>query len=194
MSSWNTLKYRLTGACPIVFHNARLSNPLDAFAKDIKKITSKKKKTEADYERLAELEFKGGMYVGENKEPVLIAEGTEAIIRAGARKSKEGKVVESGVICTKHAPLEYEGPKDVDELWKDEKFRLQAIVKNPTGGGRTVRTRPMFPIWSAVVELQYNQEVCNEEQVKNWLTVAGEQCGAFDWRPKYGRFKVEKVV
>jgi hypothetical protein len=164
---------------------------LNNFAKEIKKVSGKKKKTDADLERMAELEFKGSLYVNEEKRPIMPLEGIEAVVVAGARKTKEGQVAKAGLFCSENSILEYDGPKDPDKLWENESFRLRVPVK--INQSKVIRTRPIFKQWSCVVELSYNPTICNEEQIFSWLKVAGEQCGAFDWRPKYGRFSVEKV-
>ena len=169
-----------------------MANPRNKFAKALKEISGKRNKTDADFDRMAELEFKGGLYVNAKNEPIMPAEGIEAIVRSGAKKSKEGKLAQAGVYCLESALMVYDGPKDPDEMWKDERFVNSAIVK--VGQARVMRTRPIFNEWSCDIELHYNPEVCNEEQIFNWLRIAGEQCGAFDWRPRYGRFIVERIA
>lgn len=186
--------YRLIGVSPgIIFHNGQLANPRNKFAKAIKEISGKRKKTDADLEAMGKFEFDGSLYVNETGEPIMPSEGIEAVVRAGAKKSKEGKVAQSGVFCLQNSPLDYDGPRTADELWNypDEKFVLVAGVK--VGQSRVMRTRPIFPEWSCDIKLHYNPEVCNEEQLFAWLQVSGEQCGAFDWRPRYGRFIVERL-
>lgn len=193
MSTWNKSRYRLIGDCPLIVHNGRLSNPLDYYSKELRKISGKKSKTDADHERMAEIEFKGGLYLSEEGLPVLPSDGIDAIINAGAKKTKEGIIAKAGCFCTPtpHPALIYDGPKTVDGLWADEKFRLMVSVK--IGKVRVMRTRPIFQDWMCDVEINFNTTVCNEEQIFGWLRTAGEQCGAFDWRPKYGRFHVERI-
>ena len=140
---------------------------------------------------MAELEFMGSLYLNEDLVPVLPPEGIEAIVRSGAKKSKDGKVAQSGCFCYDGAVLEYDGPKDMKELWEDERFVLSVGAK--VGQARIIRTRPIFEDWAADIELSINQELCSEAQVTQWLEVAGVQCGAFDWRPRYGRFTVENI-
>lgn len=191
MAGWKTLKFKLTGVSPVILHNGQLANPLNYYSKEIKKVSSKRKKTDADYERMAELEYKGSLYLNENHEPIFPTEGIEAIIVSGAKQAKEGKNAKAGIYAEKPAVLQYEGPKEPDALWKDERFRLASLVR--VGQARVVRTRPKFDKWSCEIELKCNDEVVNEQQVHDWLKTAGEHCGAFDWRPKFGRFEVEKV-
>jgi hypothetical protein len=162
---------------------------LNPFAKAIKEISGKRKKTDADYEKMAELEFKGGLYVNEDRVPILPSDGLEATIRSGARKSKEGKLVESGIYCPEDSFILYDGPSDPDELWKDPSFRYSVLVK--VGTARVMRCRPIFRRWAAEVTFCYNTEIVNEAQVTRWFEVAGSQCGTFERRPKYGRFTVE---
>lgn len=164
---------------------------MDYYAKQMKAVSSKRKKTDADFEQLAKLEFLGSLYVNKEGRPVFPMEGVEAILVAGAKKSKEGTAAKAGVFCTSNALLDYKGPKTAEALWEDESFRLQVPVK--VGTSRVVRTRPIFHEWSCTIELNYNSSICNEEQIFGWLKVAGEQCGAFDWRPKYGRFTVARA-
>jgi len=140
---------------------------------------------------MAELEYKGGLYVDEEKRPIMPASGIEAMIVAGAKKSKEGQIAKASVYCPKASLLKYKGPQEADSLWKDDNFRITTGVK--VQKSRIMRTRPYFPEWSVDIELCYNVEMCNSEQIFQWLKACGEQCGAFDWRPKYGRFTVERL-
>lgn len=186
--SQNTLKFRLTGTNPLILHNGDLADPLNKFAREMKKVSSKKMKTEADFERLAELEFKGGLYVNDKMQPILPPEGIKACIVSGAKKSKEGQVAKAGVWVSAASVLEYDGPKTADKLWEDENFRLRNRVK--IGQSTVIRTRPIFKKWAVTIEVQYNPTVCNPDQILGWLQVCGEY-GSFDWRPDYGHFTAE---
>lgn len=189
---WKPSRFRLTGVSPLIVHNGQLADKLNYFAKEISKISGKKKKTDADYEQMAKLEFLGGLYVDESKRPILPTEGIEAIVVAGAKKSKQGMNAKAGVYCPNAALLQYDGPKDPEELWLEPKFRITVGVRIEKK--RIMRTRPLFPDWTVDIDLCCNMEICSEEEVYQWLKVAGEQCGAFDWRPKFGRFRTEQLA
>lgn len=184
------LRFRLTGTNALILHNGDLADPLNKFAREMKKVSSKKMKTDADHERLAELEFKGGLYVNEDMRPILPPEGIKACIVAGAKKSKEGQIAKAGIWVSDYALLEYDGPKTADKLWEDERFRLRNRVK--VNQSTIVRTRPIFKEWAATVEVRYNPSICSPEQILNWLKACGEY-GSFDWRPDYGHFTVAAV-
>ena len=57
MSRYRTLRFRITGAAPLLMHNGRLADPLDEHARAMARVADKRPKTEADHLRLAELEL-----------------------------------------------------------------------------------------------------------------------------------------
>ena len=188
--AYKTLNFRITGASPLLQHNGRLANPTTRFAKDIKKISGKRNKTDADYEELARLEWFGSLYLDDGA-PCITGEAIEACIIRGAVTKKKGKLAKAGAFCLKNSRLEYDGPRDPMELWEREEFRFMACVK--VGSSRVVRTRHIFPEWAAEVEVQYNPAHLNADEVREFLTVAGELEGIGDWRPRFGRFEVQQV-
>jgi len=106
----NIVTLTLIGEQPgLLLHNGELANPLNPIVKEMKKISGKRSKTEADYEELARLEFQGGLYMGQDG-PVIPATCIEAMLINGAKKSKEGPKAKVGIFVTKNARLEYDGP------------------------------------------------------------------------------------
>lgn len=188
--AWKTLKYKLTGSAPLIMHNGQTADPLNKWSKLIKQISSKRAKTDADYEEMARLEFMAGLYLDDNG-PVLPAYMIEAAILGGAKKSKEGQASKSGCFCLDHAHLEYEGPRSADELWNDEEFRFMQNVR--IGQSRVPRMRPIFHEWSATVTLNVEDTLINPARVDEWLRASGTQVGLGDWRPQYGRFTAERL-
>jgi len=185
------LSFRIVGVSPLLMHNGRLVNPADEYTRKMKEVSSKRKKTDADYEEMARLEWFGGLYLAD-KEPCIPGYVFEACLigRGGAaRKEKMGKEAAAALWVIDDFPLEYDGSRDPFELWKDERFRLQIPVK--IGQSRIIRTRPMFKEWAATVSFSFNPQLLDPDVVTRWVTIAGEQVGLMDWRPKFGRFKVE---
>ena len=188
--AWKTMKFRLTGDCPMLMHNGQLANPLSASSKALKRVTSKRAKTDADHERMAELEYHGSLYLTDDG-PVLPGECVEAAIGEGAKKTKEGKLAKSCCFVPQHSRLEYEGPRDAAKLFEHEDFKLVAPVR--VGTNRVMRTRPMFKEWAATVDVSYEDSVVNGEQIVRWVAVAGTLVGVGDWRPRYGRFTATEI-
>jgi hypothetical protein len=167
-----------------------MADPLNEFTKALKVISSKKKKTDADYEEMNHIQFLGSLYMDENG-PVLPAYVIEAMAIEGAKKSREGTLAKSGCFCTDHAFLEYDGPRTAKELWSNEKFHFPYLVR--IGMAKVMSMRPIFNSWNAMITLNVEDTTINVDRVTEWLVVAGTQVGVGDWRPKYGRFTVKKI-
>lgn len=188
---YQQLTFNVRGVAPLLMHNGQLSNPLNRFSKAMKKISSKRQKTDEDYAELARIEFLGGLYTDKDGRPVLPGELIEATIVSGAKKKKKGPAAKAGVIVEGNALLEYKGPKTAEELVKDEAFRNATPVK--VQQNRVVRTRPQFDNWECEFTVHYLSDQVDAEEVKEWVEIAGRICGFGDWRPRYGRFEVLEV-
>lgn len=183
-----------TGTTPLLMHNARLSNPLDEVAKAMKRISSKRTKTEEDHEELARLEHMGGLYFDSDAGPYLPGQNFERCLVDAARITKSGKKIERGVFVeTNVNPVAYRGPRTIEGLWKDDNFRHSASVK--IGTNRVTRTRPQFRDWTVDAEGVYDPAVINLEELAEIAGTAGRMIGLGDWRPRFGRFEatVEKI-
>lgn len=187
------LKFRLTGVAPLIMHNGRMADPRDQYSRAMKEISSKRKKVDADYEEMARLEWMGGLYLldGAPCIPDYVLEA--ALIGRGgaARSQKMGKEAAAGMFVMENFPLEYDGPKDPDELWKLKEFRLARAVR--IGQSRVIRTRPIFQKWAANVEIEFDLDFLNADHIHQWMEIAGSKVGLMDWRPKCGRFSVESL-
>jgi hypothetical protein len=157
----------------------------------LKDVTSKRKKTDADHEEMARIEFEGGLYWDENVGVYIPEDCIEATICAGAKKSRIGKDVQAAVFVQDEiVPLIYDGPKTIAGLWKDrERFVMRKAVKVTTS--KVMRTRPMFPTgWQIKFTLEYDDTIINAAALQKAMIDAGSLIGICDWRPKFGRFTV----
>lgn len=185
------VSYRLTGECPILFHSAQTADPLNRYAKMIKQISSKKKKTDADFEQMAKIEWYASVYLDKGK-VCLPSEVLEAAFVSGARKHKVGKDCQAGMFVVRNAMLEFDGDDlSIDELWERDQNRFTVGVRIQRS--RVMRTRFRVDQWSALVEIAYDDEIFNLSQVDDIVRVTGSQCGLCDWRPKFGRYLAECV-
>jgi hypothetical protein len=188
--AWQKVSYKLTSDCPMIMHSGQTADPRNKWAKAIKQISGKRKKTDADYEEMARLEFSAGLYMGKDG-PIIPAANLDAMIINGAKKSREGVTAKSGVFALGDMSMIYTGPRKVDDLWEEEEFRFSALVR--VGQARVARMRPIFREWSGVVTLNYEDSVLNLSRLDDWMFVAGTQVGLGDWRPQHGRFSVERL-
>ncbi len=191
MSSYQTLRFRIIGASPLLFHNGQLADPLNPHTKAMAQVSGKRKKTDADHHRLAELEFMGSLYLRGGK-PCIPAEMMEAALVKAANQERRGSKAKAGMLIREDMTLEYDGPKDPNALCADPRFRLRCGVR--IGPNRVMRTRPRFSDWHADLVIDYLPHLLNHQDITNFLATAGEQIGIGDWRPRFGRFVTQAVT
>jgi hypothetical protein len=185
--------FAITGITPTIMHNGQLANPLNRWARAIKEITGKRKKSEEDMEAIARLEFLGSLYLldGDSGAPCWPGVNIEIMLRDAARLEKRGKDVMRSVWVPDDAPLVYDGPKAPEKLWEIERFRdiRSAVVS----GRRIVRCRPVFHDWKLEFAVQFSAEAVNPDDVARWVRIASSSIGLSDFRPRYGRFNVDEM-
>lgn len=183
----NEYKVHIQGTAPLLMHNGQLADPLNVHTKAMKEITGKRKKTDDDFEAIARIEWFGGLYLTPQGKPGVPGEVIEGCIRDGAKQNKQGKTATADIMVEGVIPLVYEGPKDVDALFEDARFRDVRGVK--IGQARTMRCRPRFDDWAmrfTVVSLGQ----MNPKDVEMAIRNAGVFVGLCDFRPKFGRFEL----
>jgi hypothetical protein len=182
-----TIEIPVKGLCPLLMHNGALADPLDERSISLAAITGKRLKTRADHEEIARREWHGSLWLN-GKLPCLPQEAVEAAFVQGAKTRKKGDAAKAGFVVNEPAMLVYDGPTDLGELWDDQTFRLRKGVR--VLKARTMRTRPRFPEWSAVISATFLTTELNRSEVVDFMKIAGAMRGIGDWRPKYGRFAV----
>jgi len=190
--AYETMGVRIRGLVPTIMHNGQLADPMNQWARAIKEITSKRKKTAEDLAELMRLEWYGGLYVDDRGAPCWPGENIEAMLKTAAKTEKMGKQVDKGLRCNGNWPLIYDGPKTADELWAlDPKYRFSKLVR--VGQVKVMRTRPIFSEWELKCELLWNPSKFNAKDLEGWLAIAGDEVGLSDWQRKYGLFEVVDV-
>jgi hypothetical protein len=186
---YQTLGFTIKSISPLMMHNGQLADPLNPYSRAIKEITAKgKKKTADDLERMALLEWEGGLYIGEGDVVVIPGTNIEGLLVEGARKSRLGQQFSAGVLCLDSWPLIYDGPKTIKKLKDNAKFR--DTRKASVNSSSVMRTRPIFETWSLKFEVMYLPSVVDHDQIIKALVTAGRLVGLCDYKPKYGRFRV----
>lgn len=186
------LRFQIVGLQPMLLHNGQLANPLNPFSKAIKAVTSKRKKSDEDFEEVSRLEFLGGLYYDDEIGVFIPAVNIDASIRDGAKILKRGKDIQRGsqVIGDKWK-LGYEGPKKAEDLQRDQRFvDIRGVGVNTS---RVQRTRPIFNSWHLSFVVSYDEGVFNADDYKSCVEVTGRLTGMCDGRPRWGKFQIEKV-
>jgi len=203
------LNVTIEGTSDLICHNGQTADPRNHYAKAMKAVSGKRKKTDADFDQLARIEWFAGLYVGRaNKD----AEGTarltlpshviESALVGGAKKSKRGVQAKSGLFVANDATLSFPGSptaalaKAEFQAWLDQVFdngdnTLTVGVK--VGMAKVMRTRPRFSGWTSTFVCEFDDAVLTLNDVREILDDAGRLVGVGDWRPKYGRFTIAEL-
>ena len=184
------IKFTLTlegnNANGLLVHNSRLSNPLDPAAKELKKLTGKRNKTDEDYLNLARVEFAGGLYIDDVAGPYIPDQNIHRMLLDAGKLNKLGMKVTRGLFVESPInPIGYKGPRDEQGLW-DAGFYNQSSVKN--GTNRVMRTRPWFREWAVQADIAIDPSILDIREVETIAANAGRFVGLGDWRPRFGRF------
>jgi hypothetical protein len=183
----------IEGTAPLLMHAARLADPLDPAAKMLAAVTSKRKKTDDDHMEVARLEFIGSLYLNDPFGPYIPAPNLETCLFRGATKTRAGTTMKSALFIPNDVnPLIYRGPRDAEGLWADKQFVHRASVK--VGTSRVMRTRPVFPTWQCQFTGYLDNEQLDQAAFAGIADTSGRLVGLGDWRPRYGRFTVTRLV
>lgn len=185
-------RIKLNGRTPLVLHNPQCVDRRHPLAKAMAQITSKgKRKTEADLDELDRLGFISSLYIDEELGPYVPAQNIRKMLVEAARKSKQGKQFESGVFVLDDVPIQYEGPRDFESMWKlKDQFAWTCIAGNQQAS--ILRTRARFKDWSIEFEIQCEDTLVSRPDIENALSHAEISVGLCDARSiGYGRFTAE---
>lgn len=206
MSKLAEKSYEIRGIAPLYLHSGQMVDPLNVYAKAMKKVSSKRNKTDEDHELMARIEWEGAMYFDgtppESQEDipskhrgniVMPSVCLEAMLRNAAAKTKGGitkKDFASAVfMADESVPLDCDAdPTDLNDMFSSGKFWTRVAVK--VGQAKVMRTRPFFTRWGLKFSVQYITDLADESDLDRIVETAGIQVGLCDWRPKFGRFEV----
>lgn len=187
---------KIVGNGPILMRSDRMANPLDPIKKRMSVFTAKRKKTDDDHEQIAKIEWEAGMYHDDSVGPYLPGRMFKAAMIGAAKKTKDGPKIKSGVVVmTEKAPLQYDGPREIEKMWNTRKFTdMRSVVVQRA---RIMRCRPIFSSWSASFDLVFDDSVIDRADIIRIAETCGTMVGVGDYRPEnggdFGRFNVEVI-
>lgn len=185
-----TIKCEFHGLSPMIMHSCQCVNPLHPISLEMKKITSKRKKTEEDIVKLSDLEWEAGLYWNKDVGVYVPAENIEATIREAAKSKKLGKHFQKGfMVQDMMIPLNIGEDLTKEEMCADVRFRDVRPMK--VQQARVLRTRPRFNMWNITFTAAYDENILNFDDVVNAIEYGGQYVGLCDSRPKYGKFSAK---
>lgn len=189
----------LRGTSPLLMHNPQMVDPDFEINRQIKVLTSKRKKTDEDLSQIEKLEWYGGLYTasvnGNGK--VCVVQPTSKLRKClinTAKISRLGKAIERAVsFDALYVPLVYDGPADIDKMFADKRFHSRLSVG--IGNKRVIRVRPQFMPWALTIHGVFIEDAgLNFDEFERIVELAGVVEGIGDNRVNgYGRF-LAKVI
>lgn len=198
--AYKRIKVKLTGVQPLMLNNIQTANPLNKWARMLKEVTGKKKKTDADTIEIIRLQFMASWYIDEEGRYVLPSENVLKSFEAGAKEFKKGTLFkENCQIMEDNLVIQFDGKdKSLEELYDDGNgkyvdTRICGISSGFGSKAKVLATRAIIDKWSVTFTLLYNEDMINLEDVKRAADNAGERKGVGTYRSRYGRFNVEFI-
>lgn len=184
-----TINVSIKGTHPLLMHSGQLADPTNYWTKELKKLTSKRQKTDEDYIAIMRVEFMGGLYHDKSIGVYVPGINVESCIWEGAKIKKRGMQVRQGLTCNEdRIPLTYVGPRNPDQLWDLPEFRDvrgARIAQN-----RVMRCRACFREWSLSFSLTYFADIIEPSSIREALDEAGRRIGLCDYHYRFGKFEV----
>lgn len=188
----------IKGVSPLIMHNGAAGLDTRSPANVEKAEITKKRgtnRTIEDEARLRELECQTALWLDEKGGPTIPTSAFRAMIETSAKKLKQGPLVREGLMVDEVTEFKYDKRKGntAEELGKTCQFTVGVVVQR----NRVLRTRAIFDPWAAKFIVYLDPELCDIEQLHNWLGIGGQRIGIGDWRPEksgvHGRFEVVSV-
>jgi hypothetical protein len=186
-----TIQIEFTGITPLLMHNADLADPFNPIVKQIAELTKKTRKTEEDHNNIAKLEWFGGLYTdatGVLEGIVMPTRNIRKCLIQTAKVTKQGTQIARALsFLALHVPFEYDGPKDLDDLYAIKKYQDRRPVRV---SGIVQRMRANFPVWKVVAEANLLEDLMNPDDLQRIVALAGRIEGLGDARIMgFGRFE-----
>jgi hypothetical protein len=142
----------------------RLVNPFDPLTRQLKTLTAKRKKTDADLEEINRVKFAGSVYFDAKLGPHWPGVNVDRMVFDAAKLSRRGQDIKRAfMVLDDMVPLIYDGPRTVEKLYADARFvDIRSVVIR---GQRVPTCRPIFRDWKVEFEAAFDPDVLNREDV-----------------------------
>ena len=194
------IKLKVKGIRPIIMHNGRTADPLDPWAKKLKSVSSKRKKTEEDHELMGDIEFEAGLYWSDEMGVYMPVDNLQRMFLDACKKIRMGRESIGIMVDTEYGcPIIFKNHKNLEKLKADPEARIRKLVS--IGGVKVVRTRPLVPTgWTMTIPVELDPDIIDRDTFGQIAEIAGHRIGLGDWRPaapkvpgSFGRFTVESI-
>ncbi len=195
-----TLKFTIIGRNELRLNNPQAADPLNKYYIEMKKFTNvhTSRRDEQHHINQRNLDVKAKLY-WDNTLGVYVP--TSWIMESIAKESfaqiklAKAKVRGAVFIIGDKIKLNYDGIETIEtfeDVAMNQKFRVSQLIKQ--GQVKIVKVFPQFTGWSINVELDFDERIITEEELKIILSVACKRNGFGDFRPTFGTGHIENWV
>lgn len=181
--------WHLEGQSPLLMHDDKLLDITHPLARKFKELAAKRGKTIDDAMMLARIEWEAGMYHDDNIGPYMPGTNLKRAITEAATRFNKGAPLKRGLVVTdEKVPLEYDGPRDMEDLWEYGYRDMRGAVNSGRNAGRVMRCRPCFEEWGLTVHVAWDVKECDVDTLES-IVVFAQIRGIGDFRPEFGTFQ-----
>jgi len=191
------LSFKIVGKNKIRLSNPQAVDPLNTFSIRMKAFTDTHhtRRDEQHYLDQRDLEMESklywtdelGVYIPSNWVMESIAKESFSQVKVAKAKMRGAVFMASDKIKLNYAGMETVSTKE--DVIHNSQFRDVTPIKQ--GQVRIIKTFPAFTGWSFNVELDFDERIFTEDEIKKILAVAVSRNGFGDFRPTFGCGSIE---
>jgi hypothetical protein len=189
--SIKTMKITFKGIDGLLLNNPQTTDPLNKFAKEMKKLTSKRKKQDEDILEMRRIEMRAKLYWDDEVGVFVPSSWVMAMLCANSwtrAKIKKADIRAAVFASEWKLPLSYKGKRGVKspiDIVDNEDF--QCIKSLKQGQVRVVKATPIFTDWSFTSTIEYDESMVSTDELVGLIEYGSKFGGFGDFRPTYGR-------
>jgi hypothetical protein len=185
------LKLKVKFLTPCAMQDAaRITNPLDPDRQRLKRFTSKRKKTESDYEEIKKASWFLALCLKDEK-LVAPSRWLKKAILERAKLEKNGETFTRALVSIGDAELKVPGEKTLEQMYKDKNSLFSYERPESRSGGLVYAISPIFPDAFFETTIEFNEELMDEETLRRYI-LSGLRLGALPHRG-YGAVDIQIV-
>lgn len=184
----------MTGTCPLMLNNPQTANSMNVYAKALKELTSKRKKTDEDQNEIFHLKFLASCYLNSKGQYILPANMIAKSFEAAAKENKLGAKFQRSLFVLEDCVIKFDANGCTpEELWKEHSETYVDIRIVGIQSSKVATSRLIIPEWSVEGEVHFDENQLNKSEVWLAMTNAGLRYGVGTYRQRYGRYKIEEI-
>lgn len=188
----------IKGITPLLIHNGRTASPLDLYAKRMKEITSKRKKTEEDIRNLLMIQWEASLYWDKEIGLYMPTENMLACTLKACKKHKMGPQVAGFVFDESIGfPILTKNHDNFESLKADEENKFIKVVS--VQKAKTLSCRAVFNAWEIKFSFYVDESIITFDEIKTVLSTMSQRVGLGVWTPShpkpgnFGKFLIKKI-